>query len=47
MRSVSQLVTSRWVSGKGWGWVLGRPSSVPVSAEGILTICGAVPLRRP
>lgn len=44
---MSQPETSPWVSGEGWGWVLGRPLSVPVSAEGVLTMCGAVPLRRP
>lgn len=48
--SVSQSVTSCWVSGRGVGvgglevWV--GPSSVPVSAEGVLTVGGAVPLRR-
>lgn len=28
------------------GGGLGRPSSVPVSAEGVLTVAGAVPLQR-
>lgn len=32
---------------EGVGVSLGRPSSVPVSAEGVLTIGGALPLRRP
>lgn len=31
----------------GVGVGLRRPSSVPVSAEGVLTIGGALPLRRP
>lgn len=50
--SVSQSVTSCWVSGRGvgvgggWRFGLDGPSSVPVSAEGVLTVGGAVPLRR-
>lgn len=31
---------------EGVGVGLGRPSSVPVSAEGVLTVGGALPLRR-
>lgn len=46
--ALSPAVTSAWVfgAGVGVGLGLGRPSSVPVSAEGVLAVAGAVPLNR-